>query len=383
MPSATDVRAAILDLARRPSETSLAAIAEPALRVNLNARASTATELIDLLRGIDVAQRAGLSLLAHAGRSVLIAPARPGQPHTRRLISFSHPAGLLTEVAAYGDDVEEAPSTAAASAPVLSATRAIAQASPRSAASHRRVLVTASTDALGLAIANAYVAAGASVVFHGRRPHFDLPTPERVAADATLGYVSADLADPGAADQLAAEAASALGGPINVLINNLGPWDGTPVSQVDPQAWQQALQAGFSSQLRLAQLVAPGMREAGYGRIVNITTASTNKRNHGTYGFVKAALTFLTEALAVELAPEITVNAVAPGQIEESVPLMNSLNPAAVPAMLALTPLSRFGTRAELAQAVVTLTTNPAFDLLTGATIPLGGGYHLAFDEGA
>jgi pteridine reductase len=281
-------------------------------------------------------------------------------------------------VVAYTDDVALVPAPPQRSS--LPGTRAIPSASPHKAVTTHAVLVTASTDALGLAIGTAFVSAGASVVFHGRRPDFDPPT---AAPDATVAYVSADLDEPDGADRLAEQAAAALGRPITVLVNNLGPWDGTPVSEVTPAAWQSALQSGFSSQLRLAQLVAPGMREAGRGRIVNITTVSTTKRNHGTYSFVKAGLAFLTEALAIELAPEITVNSVAPGQIEESVPLMNALNPSAVPAMLELTPLGRFVTRGEVAAAVVALAMSPAFDTMTGASIPLGGGYQLAFDGGA
>jgi NAD(P)-dependent dehydrogenase (short-subunit alcohol dehydrogenase family) len=378
MPELTAIRGSLLDLARDPSEAKLAVIADRSAAVSINMRPGTGTELVALLSCLDPAQRAGLAAIGDGGRTVLIAPARTGHPDTRKLVAFSHPEGVLTEIAAYADDVPA--EYVGQACPPLPGTRAFPAASPHRALTAQRVLVSASTDALGLAIATAFVTAGASVVFHGRRAAFDLP---EAVGDATVGYVSADLAEPAGADYLAEQAAAALGGPVTVLVNNLGPWDGTPVSQVSAQAWRQALQSGLTAQLRLAQLVAPGMREAGHGRIVNITTASTAKRSHGTYGFVKAALAFLTEALAVELAPEITVNSVAPGQIEESVPLMNSLSPAAVPAMLALTPLGRFVTRAELAQAIVTITTSPAFDMMTGATIPLGGGYHLAADEGA
>jgi NAD(P)-dependent dehydrogenase (short-subunit alcohol dehydrogenase family) len=378
MPEPTAVPDQLLDFARSPGQAKLDTLLDPSATVNINMRSGAGAELVAALSGLDPAQRAGLTVIGGAGRSALIAPARTGQPHTRKLIVFSHPEGLVTEIAAYTDD--HAAESARGSGPALAGTRAFPAALPHQALTAQRVLVSASTDALGLAVASAFVAAGASVVFHGRRAAFDLP---EATGQATVGYVSADLAEPEGADYLAEQAASALGGPVTVLVNNLGPWDGTPVSQVSPTAWQQALQAGLTAQLRLAQLVAPGMREAGRGRIVNITAASAAKHNHGTYGFVKAALAFLTEALAVELAPEITVNSVAPGQIEESVPLMNSLDPVAVPAMLALTPLGRFVTRAEFARAIVTIATSAAFDMMTGASIPLGGGYHLACDEGA
>ncbi|MCU1656733.1 MAG: hypothetical protein JWO57_1389, partial [Pseudonocardiales bacterium] len=236
-----------------------------------------------------------------------------------------------------------------------------------------RVLVTASSDTLGFGIASAFVRGGASVAFHGTRPDLALPT----AADgASVGYLPADLTDADAAERLVLSAASALGGPITVLINNLGPWDSTPLSELSAHAWETGLQVNLGAALRLSQLVAPGMREAGCGRIVNISAGSAYTRDHGLYGFAKSALGVMTETLAYELAPEITVNAIAPGQIEESVEVMNSIDPAAAPAMLRRTPAGRFVTRADVAQAVVALC-GPAFDLLTGAVIPLDGGYRI------
>jgi NAD(P)-dependent dehydrogenase (short-subunit alcohol dehydrogenase family) len=372
------VRASVLALARDPSEARFAALVDPSAVVQINLRTASSGDLLALLGGLDVAQRASLTAVGDDGRTVLIAPARTGRPQTRSLMTFSHPGGTVTEIVAYSDAATPGPAEVGATS--LPGSRALPGASPHKAVSSYGVLVTASTDALGLAIGTAFVSAGASVVFHGRRADFEPPA---AAEHATVAYVSADLSEPDGADRLAVQAAAALGRPITVLVNNLGPWDGTPVSEVAPAAWQQALQSGFTSQLRLAQLVAPGMREAGRGRIVNITTVSTSKRNHGTYSFVKAGLAFLTEALAIELAPEITVNSVAPGQIEESVPLMNSLNPTAARAMLELTPLGRFVTRTEIADAVVSIAMSPPFDTMTGASLPLGGGYQLAFDGGA
>ena len=224
-----------------------------------------------------------LTALGDAGRTVLIAPARTGRPESRRLVAFSHPDGRITEIATYTDDI--APTPPAANDRQLTGTRAVLSAAPHKALTHQRVLVTASTDALGLDVATAFGRAGASVVFHGRRPEF---VPPAGGEGAVVTYVCADLDQPNGAVALAEQAASALGGPVTTLVNNLGPWDGTPVSEVSPAAWSAALQSGVTAHLRLSQLVAPGMREAGRGRIYNITTASTSKRSHGTYGFVKA-----------------------------------------------------------------------------------------------
>ena len=173
MAELTAVRGPLLDFARSPGEAKLAALLDPSATVSINMRAGTGAELVAALSGLDCAQRAGLTMIGGEGRSVLIAPARTGQPHTRKLIVFSHPEGLVTEIAAYTDDV--AAESARGSGPALAGTRAFPAASPHRALAAQRVLVSASTDALGLAIASAFVAAGASVVFHGRRTAFDLP----------------------------------------------------------------------------------------------------------------------------------------------------------------------------------------------------------------
>ena len=67
-----------------------------------------------------------------------------------------------------------------------------------------------------------------------------------------------------------------------------------------------------------AQQVAPGMNARGWGRIINISAGSAFLRNHSVYGLAKAAVRFLTEELALEMKPGVTVNAIAPGQIAES-----------------------------------------------------------------
>jgi NAD(P)-dependent dehydrogenase (short-subunit alcohol dehydrogenase family) len=313
-----------------------------------------------------------LTALGHADRTVLLAPARPANPGTRAVFVFSHPgAGKVTEIVSYTDGTD--PDDATPEAAPAGATRPVAAAG-RIEPCTDRVLVTASSDTLGFEIAHAFLRAGASVAFHGTRSELTVPAP---AVGSRAAYLPADLADAEQSEQLVLDAAVALGGPITILINNLGPWDSTPLSQLSGPAWHTGLQVHMGAALRLAQLVAPGMREAGRGRIVNISAGSAYVRDHGLYGFAKGALGLMTETLAYELAPEVTVNAVAPGQIEESVEAMNAIDPTAVPAMLRGTPAGRFVTRAEVARAVVALC-EPAFDMVTGVVLPLDGGYRIA-----
>jgi NAD(P)-dependent dehydrogenase (short-subunit alcohol dehydrogenase family) len=118
------------------------------------------------------------------------------------------------------------------------------------------------------------------------------------------------------------------------------------------------------------------MKAAGWGRIVNISAASYALRNHSIYGLAKEALIVLTEELAVELGPEVTVNAVAPGQIVESAADIAEFDPTFVDRAIEATPAGRLVTRREVADVVVAVC-SPAFAVVTGATIPVDGGFRL------
>jgi NAD(P)-dependent dehydrogenase (short-subunit alcohol dehydrogenase family) len=118
------------------------------------------------------------------------------------------------------------------------------------------------------------------------------------------------------------------------------------------------------------------MKSAGWGRIVNISAASYVLRNHSIYGLAKDALIFLTEELAVELGPEVTVNAVAPGQIDESAADIAEFDPTFVDRSIEATPAGRLVTRREVAEIVAALC-SPTFTVVTGATIPVDGGFRL------
>jgi NAD(P)-dependent dehydrogenase (short-subunit alcohol dehydrogenase family) len=119
------------------------------------------------------------------------------------------------------------------------------------------------------------------------------------------------------------------------------------------------------------------MRDAGWGRIVNISAGSAYQRNHSIYTLAKNALITFTEALALELGPEITVNNVAPGQIAESAEDMAQFDPTYPERAKEAAPLKRLVTRAEVARVVAELC-GPTFDMVTGVTIPVDAGSRLA-----
>jgi NAD(P)-dependent dehydrogenase (short-subunit alcohol dehydrogenase family) len=163
-------------------------------------------------------------------------------------------------------------------------------------------------------------------------------------------------------------------GRIDILVNNAGPWAGGPFLELAEKDWDFVLDTNVKSVYLATQLVAPGMRAAGWGRVVNLSAGSRYLRNHSVYGLAKDAVAFLTEELACELGPEVTVNAVAPGQIAESAPDIEEFDSSFVPRAIAATPAGRLVTRAEVAEVVCALC-SPAFAMVTGATIPIDGGW--------
>ncbi len=150
----------------------------------------------------------------------------------------------------------------------------------------------------------------------------------------------------------------------------------TPIrlSTLAESEWDRIMNVNLKAAYLMAQAVAPGMQAAGWGRIITMAAGSAFIRNHGVYGLAKGAVILLTEALALELGPAITVNAVAPGQIAESGPDISAIDPTFVDRAIAHTPAGRLVTRAEVAGLIAWLC-SPAADLITGHTIPVDGGW--------
>lgn len=243
----------------------------------------------------------------------------------------------------------------------------------------KRALVTASSRNLGAAIVRALAGEGASVAvnYHASadsalRLVEELPGRELGRHAAVAG----DATTPDGIEQTVADAVEALGGGIDVLVNNVGPFSMTPFVDLSHEEWARIWDANVTSAYLATRAVAPHMRESGWGRVVNLSAGSAWRRNHSIYTLAKQAIITLTEELALELAPEVVVNAVAPGQIVESAADMAEFDPTFVERATAATPAGRLVTRAEVAAIVVALC-SPTFDMVTGATIPVEGGWRL------
>jgi len=233
-------------------------------------------------------------------------------------------------------------------------------------------LVTGGARRIGAAIARRLHRAGYRLAVHAHGSGAELAALcaelEAARAGSTLA-LQADLSDASAPAALVT-ACLARFGRLDALVNNASNFFPTPLEQATPAQWDALLAVNARAPFLLAQAAAPALRGAG-GSIVHLTDAALAHPlpGHAAYSAAKGALAALTAALAVDLAPRVRVNAVAPGAIlwPES-----GKDEAARAQVLARTPLGRIGTAEEVAEAVRWLLQDATY--LTGHTLTLDGG---------
>jgi NAD(P)-dependent dehydrogenase (short-subunit alcohol dehydrogenase family) len=245
-------------------------------------------------------------------------------------------------------------------------------------AGHRAVVTGASRN-LGAEIALGLAASGTAVAVNYRCSREEAEGVVASLPDVNHGrhaVVGGDVADPSDAEWIVAEAKRALGGPIDILVNNAGPYIARPFLELEEGEFDRVWNVKTKATYLMTRAAAPGMRDLGWGRIVNLSASSAYVRNRSIYTLANAAIITLTEELALELAPEILVNAIAPGQIFESLEELREGAPEWAETVMSSTPRGRLVTRRELADMVVLLC-GPMFDSVTGVTVPVDGGLRL------
>ncbi|MCK5778180.1 MAG: acetoacetyl-CoA reductase [Rhodospirillales bacterium] len=167
-------------------------------------------------------------------------------------------------------------------------------------------------------------------------------------------------------------------GPIEVLVNNAGITRDRPLHKMDKDQWGAVIGTNLNGLFNMCRGVIDGMRERGFGRIVNISSVNGQKGQFGqtNYAAAKAGELGFTKALALETASKgITVNAIAPGYIATEMVL-------AVPEdvlknnILPQVPLGRLGEPEEIARCVVFLAADDA-GFITGSTLTANGGLYM------
>lgn len=255
----------------------------------------------------------------------------------------------------------------------------------------RRALVTGSSSGIGEAVARMLAGEGAAVVVHGR----DRARAEGVANKiGAAGIALGDLSTDDGAAEVHAAAVKALGGNLEILVNNAGgsSTGNTTKSPADIAIadWISNYNANALSSVRLAQLALPQMREARFGRIINVSSAVAVQPNNlgADYSAAKSALNNFTVSLAGALRNTgITVNTVSPGIIMVDGLIRFARSKFGDPNMsidditaklveakvFDLPPAGRLGTPEDLALVICTLA-SPISGFVTGANYRVDGG---------
>jgi pteridine reductase len=241
----------------------------------------------------------------------------------------------------------------------------------------KAVLITGGARRVGAAIARRLHKSGANLMLHHRASVTDarkLQTELNAARPGSVSLLQGDLLDTAKLPHLIAHTVQTFGR-LDALINNASSFQATPVGEITEEAWHGLIGTNVKAPLFLAQAAAPHLRKT-QGAIINITDihAELPLKNFVVYTLAKAALEGLTRSLARELAPEVRVNAVAPGPILW--PDGNAFDELARQRIISHTPLKRVGSPDDIAGAVNYLLTDAPY--VTGHTINVDGGRRIA-----
>jgi pteridine reductase len=236
----------------------------------------------------------------------------------------------------------------------------------------KTALVTGAARRIGAAIARRLHAAGANVVLHYRGAETEaaaLETELNAARAGSALKVKADLLAPIAPKALVSASLQRFGR-LDILVNNASTFYPTAVGSIEAGHWEELMGSNLRAPLFIAQEAAPELAKQG-GAIVNIADIHAERPLKGylVYSVAKSGLAALTRALALELAPEVRVNAIAPGAI--AWPEDGQFEPRERERILATTPLARLGAPEEIARAVHFLITAP---FVTGQVLAVDGG---------
>ena len=239
------------------------------------------------------------------------------------------------------------------------------------------VLITGGAKRVGAATCRRLHSAGANLMLHYR-----VSAGEARLLQAELNHqrkdsvalIQADLLDTAKLPARVEQTLQSFGR-LDALVNNASSFFQTPVGEITAAAWEDLIGANLRAPLFLSQAAAPALKKA-QGAIVNITDIHAERplKNYVVYSIAKAGLVGLTRSLARELAPEVRVNAVAPGPILW--PDDESFDELSRQRIISHTPLKREGTPEDIAKAVHFLLAEATY--VTGETINVDGGRHVA-----
>ncbi len=241
----------------------------------------------------------------------------------------------------------------------------------------KTAVITGGTRGIGLMIAEAYVRAGVKVYVSSRKAEI---VAETVAALSEFGEcigIPADLSTEAECRRLADEIASREDR-LHILINNAGATWGAPMADHDDAAWDRVLSINVKGVFHLTRFLRPlldaAATDADPSRVINVGSIDgiqVPMMETYSYSTAKAGVHQLTRHLASQMAPKVTVNAIAPGPFESK--MMAATLDAFGDQIAASAPMKRIGRPADMAGIAIYLA-GPASSYVTGAIIPVDGG---------
>lgn len=234
-------------------------------------------------------------------------------------------------------------------------------------------IVTGGTRGIGYSITETLAKAGYKVaaIYHGNE------NAAKKCADETGAKVyKVDVCDFDACQAACAQIEKDLG-PVTLLVNNAGITKDGFLHKMTADAWKAVIDTNLSSLFNMTRGVIVGMRERGYGRIVNISSINGQKGQFGqtNYSAAKAGILGFTRALAQESAAKgITVNAICPGYIETE--MTGAMSKEVLDSIIRQIPAARMGQPREIADLVVFLASDHAA-FINGSTLTINGGQYM------
>ena len=237
-------------------------------------------------------------------------------------------------------------------------------------------LVTGASRGIGAAIADTLAAQGAAVIGTATTESGAAAIADRLAACGGHGRVL-QVNEAGAIEALIETLGKEFGS-ISILVNNAGITRDNLLMRMKDEDWQAVIDTNLTSVYRSSKAVMRGMMKARKGRIINIASVigATGNAGQANYAAAKAGIIAFSKSLAKEIGSRgITVNVVAPGFIETD--MTRDLPEEAKQAMLCQIALGRLGQAQDIAAAVAFLA-GPAANYITGETLHVNGGMHMA-----
>jgi NAD(P)-dependent dehydrogenase (short-subunit alcohol dehydrogenase family) len=238
-------------------------------------------------------------------------------------------------------------------------------------------LVTGASSGIGAATVRRLAAEGARVALVARRADV-LDAMVADIGDSVLA-VAADVSDPDSAREAIRSATSHFGG-LDIVVNSAGVCEPAALADADPGSWRRHIDVNLSGSYYVAREGGLMMMAAEGGTILNVGSelSTIGMATYAAYCASKAGIIGLTRALAAELAPKVTVNAICPGPVDT--PMLaaefersgNGNSELVRTEALERVPLGRFATAAEVADGILYLVADAPF--ATGATLQLDGG---------